>query len=849
MKTINLRQILFLLFSGALIASKVPKESINHFIETPNVDSAKIETPIKDQQRLITTCYAHRAIMGHDGEIAQWKAKCRVEVWAGDSQTPPELKELTSEQREKLMTEYAKKNADLHDEATQDSNSILNQSRFLVNEAEVRHKICVEAKRSILSKLKEFLPAGYNSCEKIKEVMNNLKLSPELEHFISEINGDMKNILAMIHSIEHQENLSNEEKMNQIRNEKIKLTELLDEKCKDDHPSIGFHNVGLLPPSDIDKFKSSLITDPKDPDSGIEVVHSPPGSLPSSLHENLTSINKVVAQHATTTKQTGEFDTFFQPQKDSNNGGVITVANSLGQDSNGSSFDDGSGHKNDPTVKANTEQRDQIPDDSVVNTEQKAQVTDDAAVNTGQNNIIPDHIGQIPDHIGQIPEQSINYLKIDKDVPMNRNGNIFENFWKGISDAVIKNKKRIAFIEKYPNFSNSHQKPLYIDNAMKRYYYSVDFLIKDLLKDENISTALPLTLDTMSTWNEWRKTYKYLNDTEKEIEDKYLRRKEFLKKADKYVKDNKELLKSLGSSFVDKIYNLAKNKLKSEREEARLRLKSKNSKGGEDKIESSASIDSIPDPINTVKEANNMNQDQQISTTPQATSSSSSEQAKAHFMPFLDVKAAYNIPVIENADKFVQFWEAIMEADSNYKERLTQINQMIKDKTTRNESIANAKARYDFIKNKLFEFLFNNVDISTKINEKNHYISTFKEWHCSFDELNDQQKAIEKKYILSKLLLQRFRDQFTIEKNFKQKINLEDYLPDIIYLEAKTFLQKERSEARNRLKQEQEQQNKDKAITVPSVNDVSQTNPNIQVSSNPPEPKKWSLFGFLKSDK
>lgn len=318
MKSINLSTLLILLLSSASsIETSTPVETTQ---PGNNITEAKTEPspmPVKDQQRLITTCYAHRAVMGHDGEIAQWKSKCRVEVWAGDSQSPPELKELTTEQREKVMkvmAESANKNSDMASGAESESiDQMAKKSRYLVNEAVARHQICMEAKRSILDKLKELLPAGYNSCEKIQEVMKNLKLSEDLEMFINLVNGEMKDTVASIHSIEKNPHLSSDQKLEQLRDEKIKLTRLLDEQCKDEHPSIRYQNVGYFPPRDIDQAKTTLFTSQSDPSQRFEVVHWPAGSNYSPHYEHLREITNAAAHHAAVSKESaGLYHAYLQ---------------------------------------------------------------------------------------------------------------------------------------------------------------------------------------------------------------------------------------------------------------------------------------------------------------------------------------------------------------------------------------------------------------------------------------------------------------------------------------------------------------------------------------------------------
>ena len=49
--------------------------------DTPKVDITNM--PVNNKQSVISTCHALRAVLGHDGNIGQWKVHCHVEVWNG----------------------------------------------------------------------------------------------------------------------------------------------------------------------------------------------------------------------------------------------------------------------------------------------------------------------------------------------------------------------------------------------------------------------------------------------------------------------------------------------------------------------------------------------------------------------------------------------------------------------------------------------------------------------------------------------------------------------------------------------------------------------------------------------
>ena len=543
MKSSKLLPLVILLLSSSSIESSTTTDS-------NNVNNVKVEAnhsvppSVKDQQRLVTTCYAHRAVMGHDGEIAQWKAKCRVEVWAGDSQTPPELKELTSEQRDKVMNEYARKNSDLAASGSESADEIAEKSKYLVQEAENRHKICMEAKRTILAKLKELLPAGYNSNEKVQEAMEKLQLTPELEMFIDHVNGDMKNTVALIHSIEHNTQLPEDQKMEQLRVAKVKLTELLDEKCKDDHPSIRYQNVGYFPPVNIDKAKTTLIINHGDPNHRIEVVHWPPESTYSPHYENLKEITNAVAHHAAlSSNPAGPYVAHLNDlnSKEDGNHSVVSVAK----------------------VAENPVTEPSVTEPSA--TEPLSQVNPISKV--------PD-VDESNSHLSSVSPAEKYQEAIDAEYTITRdNADIYANFWNGINGADQAYKDKVATIEADKSITADNLRSDFKTNAKKRYEYIKNILIKDLLKEENLVQITRFD-DDNSTRKEWKKKFKDLNGKEQEIESKYLKSKAILKKAVKQASESKSIWDklTLKKNLPEIIYKEAKKMIQSERDTAKLEL-------------------------------------------------------------------------------------------------------------------------------------------------------------------------------------------------------------------------------------------------------------------------------------
>lgn len=269
-----------------------------------------------NKQSVVSTCHAVRAIMGHDGEIAQWKAKCRIEVWTDKDQ--PELKDLSSEEKAKVMTELGNNQPTTSTQQPPNYNQeMFEKSRYLAEEAANRHYLCMEAKRSILYQLKLLLPAGLTSCEKITQVMNDLKLTSELEAFINQVNGPMKDLVAKIHSIEQNTTLTEIVKMEAIRAAKTELTALLDENCKDDHPSIRYHDVSYLPHPDLDKVKMTLAV--SHPGKPVTFFNLPEESYGPHI-QNLRQITEAALHHGQETGQQGLFECLNQPINRFNSG-------------------------------------------------------------------------------------------------------------------------------------------------------------------------------------------------------------------------------------------------------------------------------------------------------------------------------------------------------------------------------------------------------------------------------------------------------------------------------------------------------------------------------------------------
>lgn len=246
----------------------------------------------KNFQKFVSTCSGTRDVYDDHGGSAGFTSNCRIEVWSGDDVSNlSEFKDLSSEQQEKIKAELSGQG---QQPVQPQTNNNLDHIKLLAEEATNRHYMCMEAKRSILDQLKAQLPAGLNSCDKITQVLNDLKLSPLLETFINKVNGPMKEIVARIHVLEKDTQMPEAEKREAIRKEKSQLTMLLDEDCKDDHPSIRFHNVGYIPSPDLAKVKMTLLV--THPDRKTEFFNLPVDSVGSHA-DILRAIADAAALH------------------------------------------------------------------------------------------------------------------------------------------------------------------------------------------------------------------------------------------------------------------------------------------------------------------------------------------------------------------------------------------------------------------------------------------------------------------------------------------------------------------------------------------------------------------------
>lgn len=290
---------LFLLLNNRIEASTTTTAAAETATTDNKSTPPEIENlPLKNFQKVVTKCEAVREIFDHEGGAAGFTSDCVIKVW-NDKTSPSDLKDLTSEQQEKLKTELSGKT-----QSSQDEQFNLDHVKMLQEEAANRHYMCMEAKRSILYQLKLQLPAGLNSCDKINQVLNDLKLSPLLEGFINKVSGPMKEIVARIHAIEQDTTMAEADKLEALRKEKSQLTRLLDEDCKDDHPSIRFHNIGYLPSPDLQQLKMTLVV--THPDRKVEFFNLPAEGMGPHV-EHLRSIAHAAAHHFQVTGLSGPF--------------------------------------------------------------------------------------------------------------------------------------------------------------------------------------------------------------------------------------------------------------------------------------------------------------------------------------------------------------------------------------------------------------------------------------------------------------------------------------------------------------------------------------------------------------
>ena len=321
-----------LLISAATVLSNYPAEG-TQINAAPQVAGG---AGVNGKQSIISTCHAIRAVSDHAGKAATWNSDCTVEVWTGDKQ--PDLSFLDSENRTKVLDQLARQKSIPPTDTNPigSNNEIFERSKYLADEAATRHYLCMEARRSILDKLKLLLPAGMTDCTRITEVMNSLKLTPELEAFIGQVNGPMKDLIARIHSIEQNSSISENEKREAIRVAKTDLTRLLDATCQDEHPSIRYNNISYLPNPAMERVRMVLVM----PNSGRSVhFFSAPESQLGPHAEYLRGMTEAAAQHAQLTGKFGNMEAIYHNlslpgsiQSESDVPGVISLVSNKAAD-------------------------------------------------------------------------------------------------------------------------------------------------------------------------------------------------------------------------------------------------------------------------------------------------------------------------------------------------------------------------------------------------------------------------------------------------------------------------------------------------------------------------------------
>lgn len=509
------------------------------------IDLASLPASSANQQSVFTNCHAVRSVVDnhHEGKIGHWKVKCHVEVWNGKDK--PALNGLSADESTRVMNEMNRKDYS--------SDEIAERSRYLAQQAEARHYICMEAKRTILNELKKLLPAGYNDCEKIKEVMNGLKLPVELETFINQVDGPMKDTVATIHSIEQDTSLSEAGKSEKLRDAKGRLVSLLDEACKDDHPSIRYHNIGYLPDKDFGKVKMTVVmAHPPSDGRHIEIIHLPYEGY-SPYHGHLDVMKQMAyaaAKHCADKGEAGSFNVAMNA-----NNPMVGDQQSIFSVTK----DKGTKETTESTLKAEVK-----GSPAVQQSNKEASVTSPPGKETTKstNTNITNEAGN------SVPEPP---KKVESD------GSPIENYKSDVEAAYNARKDLIA---SYPGDTQIKSR------AEKEYNENINKALNKYLTLENLKSAKPPVLEYSSTKGMWGKNYEdLLKDDDynalpkdekypdMDIEQRYQRIKAVLKEAILYHEGKKSLYKqgkdklSGRRSMLEEAYDTGKANITKERED------------------------------------------------------------------------------------------------------------------------------------------------------------------------------------------------------------------------------------------------------------------------------------------
>lgn len=492
--------------------------------------------PAQDKQNISSTCHAVRAVMGHDGKIAQWKSNCRVEVWTDKER--PELKDLSEEQRESVLKSLAETQLQPQDQSIPAEKSespfidpINNQgpignfekSRYLTDEANLHHYMCMEAKRAILSELKIQLSSSATN------TISNLKLSPELETFIGQVNDSMKESLARIHTLEQ----AGSQQLEALKNENVHLTALIDEHCKDDHPSIRYHDVGYLPHPDLEKVKMTLII--SKPGKRAEFFNLPENAYARHI-DYLRGMTDAVAQHAQITGQQGvrTYEVEHNPYPDPHTLEILKNYDPV----NSSNF-------RMPGLIAITPSKHKQQPENIEKekaSQEKSYEEDLGTAMNEQHESSEKSNSQQPEN-EEIANKSVQEIKQSPEI--NQETFSIKQFWiiiiqaeKDLAESITKWTKIAK--EKSRDQTAKLESTLKLKEAKADHSAKIKEAILKLIDPVNLENV-PVPETAKSTYKLWSKNYKDLNEEEKKIESNYLRSREMLKKARDFAKSKTNL--------------------------------------------------------------------------------------------------------------------------------------------------------------------------------------------------------------------------------------------------------------------------------------------------------------------
>jgi hypothetical protein len=528
----NIMQLLLLTPLLLLLLKNASATSSTEAGSTPSTDPNTSSSPLTaapadtdNKQTVVSTCRAMRNVMDHNGGIAQWKAKCRVEVWAGTEQ--PEFKDLTEEQKAQVQNSVAEPSKEAASTSSESSKETVDKSK-LADEAKLRHFMCMEARKSILSSLKSQLPAGVTSKDQVVEAMRTLNLSPELEAFMGKIDSNMKESLAAIHAIQQNTQMPDTERQESLRSETTKLTGLIDEQCKDEHPTIRYHDVGYLPHPDLEKVHMTLLI--SRPGKRLEFFNLPENAYARHV-EYLRNMVEAAAHHAEVTGEKGEFEVLHHP-----------LPNPLEDQNSRMMGDFDSSH---PAVISVLKAKDQTD-----GTLQSPQVATPVISSASDNSAVSGH--QVADLVPDVEKSPIS------------------EYWSNVFAAETEYQESMRALSS-PSVSKSEIQVKSKD-ASTQFERQISDSTRKLVNSQNIAAKNPEYGRSTSSF--WKKSYDKLSPDQKLIEERYQKSKALLKEAREYAKHKRTMMEILKGvqTLPEKVYEIGKRVINDIREHEKQSL-------------------------------------------------------------------------------------------------------------------------------------------------------------------------------------------------------------------------------------------------------------------------------------